>query len=176
MHATHLTERDIELLGEHGAHAVFCPTTEADLGDGIGPAIELDAAGAVLAVGSDQNAVVDPLLELRGLEAGERLRSLRRGRFDPADLQRTGSEGGYASLGLPAPGRIGGHLDLVEIDPASLRTAGSPPEQLAMVATGADVVRTVVGGRVVERDPSGVAATLDRSIRRLMAEGATTGS
>ena len=38
VHATHLTDGDIRLLGQAGVHAVFCPTTEADLGDGIGPA------------------------------------------------------------------------------------------------------------------------------------------
>ncbi len=149
VHATHLTDGDIALLAEARVHAVFCPTTEADLGDGIGPARELLDAGVRLAVGSDQNAVVDPLLELRGLEAGERLRSLTRGRIDPGELAAIGSDGGYGSLGLAAPARVGGPLDLVELDPRSPRTAGARPDQVVLAATGADVVRTIVGGRVV---------------------------
>lgn len=148
VHATHLTEGDIALLGAAGVHAVFCPTTEADLGDGIGPARELVDAGARLAVGSDQNAVVDPLLEVRGLEAGERLRSQTRGRFTPAELVGIGTRSGYASLGRSAPGEIGGLLDLVEVDGASVRTAGSLAEQLPLSGTASDVVRTIVAGRV----------------------------
>ncbi|WP_068493260.1 formimidoylglutamate deiminase [Pseudoclavibacter helvolus] len=149
VHATHLSEDDILLLGEAGVHAVFCPTTEADLGDGIGPAKELVEAGARLAVGSDQNAVVDPLLELRGLEAGERLRSQTRGRFSPQELLRIGTTAGYSSLGLQAPAVVGGLLDLVEVDAASVRTAGALPAQLVLAGTGSDVLRTIVAGRVV---------------------------
>ncbi|MGK3949988.1 formimidoylglutamate deiminase [Microbacterium sp. K2] len=170
VHATHLTDNDIRLLGDAGVHAVFCPTTEADLGDGIGPAVELIAAGARLAVGSDQNAVIDPLLELRGLEAGERLRSLRRGRIAPASLWHIGSAGGYGSLGLAEPTRLGGPLDLVELDPSSLRTAGSRAEQLPLTATGADVTRTIVGGRTVTHDEKAVAERLHRCIAELFDE------
>ena len=167
VHATHLTENDIRLLGDASVHAVFCPTTEADLGDGIGPGLELMEAGAKLAIGSDQNAVVDPLLELRGLEAGERLRSLRRGRIEPEELWRIGSAGGYGSLGLAHPARVGGPLDLVELDPSSIRTAGSRLEQLPLTATAADVRRTVVGGRIVAHDATAIAERLQRSITTL---------
>ncbi len=173
VHATHLTDHDIELLAQSGTTAVFCPTTEADLGDGIGPGRELHDAGVALAIGSDQNAVVDPLLELRGLEAGERLRSLRRGRFTPEELWRIGADNGYASLGLAAPARLGGPLDLVELDPASIRTAGSALTQLPLTATAGDVRRTVIGGRVVARDDDALAAALDRGIHTLLGE--TTG-
>ncbi|PPF84897.1 formimidoylglutamate deiminase [Pseudoclavibacter sp. RFBJ3] len=149
VHATHLSEHDIALLGAARVHAVFCPTTEADLGDGIGPGTELAAAGARLAVGSDQNAVVDPLLELRGLEAGERLRSQTRGRFSPGELTEIGTTAGYASLGFASPATLGGPFDLVEVDAASVRTAGSHPAQLVLTGTSSDVLRTVVAGRVV---------------------------
>jgi formiminoglutamate deiminase len=170
VHATHLTEADIGLLGAARVHAVFCPTTEADLGDGIGPAVEVIEAGVRLALGSDQNAVVDPLLEMRGLEAGERLRSLRRGRVEPAALWQIAGAGGYGALGLPAPARVGGPLDLVELDLGSTRTAGAIPVQVALAATGSDVIRTVVGGRVVHdrSDAAPIAARLARSISALL--------
>lgn len=170
VHATHLTDDDIALLGRARVHAVLCPTTEADLGDGIGPAIELAAAGARLAVGSDQNAVIDPLLELRGLEAGERLRSLRRGRFEPHELWRIGTDGGYGSLGLPAAARIGGPLDLVEIDDRSMRTVGSQASQLVLAATAADVTRTVVGGILASVSERATAASLADLVGTLLEE------
>ncbi|TFC95123.1 formimidoylglutamate deiminase [Cryobacterium breve] len=158
VHATHLTDEDVALIGTSGATVVICPTTEADLGDGIGPALRLQRAGARIALGSDQNAVVDPLLEMRGLEAGERLASGRRGRFTPAELLAAASANGYAALGLGrqrlAPGDL---CDLVEVAGDSIRTAGSLPEQLPLTATSADVRRVIVGGRVVA--DSGVLVT-----------------
>ncbi|MFE6649954.1 formimidoylglutamate deiminase [Nocardioides sp. NPDC057772] len=149
VHATHLTDDDMALIAESGAGVVMCPTTEADLGDGIGPARDLADAGVRIALGSDQNAVIDPWLEVRGLEAAERLRSRRRGRFSPADLESVRTSAGYAACGLAAGLRVGACADLVEIDPDSVRTAGASLDQLALVATAADVTRVVVGGLVV---------------------------
>lgn len=153
VHATHLSEADVDLLGSAGVGVVMCPSTEADLGDGIGPARRLGDAGATISIGSDQNAVVDPLLELRGLEAGERLASGRRGRFSPAELWSIGTANGRRSLGTGAGGiRVGEHCDLVELDAASVRTLGSHPEQVVLTATASDVTAVVVAGRRVAAD------------------------
>ena len=150
VHATHLTPADRALVSASGCTVVMCPTTEADLGDGIGPAFALADAGTPIAIGSDQNAVIDPLLELRGLEAGERLSSGRRGRFSPAALLEAGSSSGYASLGISrhllTPGDP---CDLVELDPSSPRTIGSAVGQLILSATASDVRRVIVGGEIV---------------------------
>jgi formiminoglutamate deiminase len=147
VHATHLTDRDIELIGSAGSTVAMCPTTEADLGDGIGPGRRLVDAGAAIVLGSDQNAVVDPFLEARGLEAGERLGSGERGRFTPAALFSALS--GYASLGLDGGIAVGALCDLVEIDTASVRTVGARREQLPLVATASDVLRVIVGARTL---------------------------
>ena len=61
VHATHLTEADIALLGGSRTTACLCPTTERDLADGIGPARALRDAGCPLALGGDQHAVDRPL-------------------------------------------------------------------------------------------------------------------
>jgi cytosine/adenosine deaminase-related metal-dependent hydrolase len=144
VHATHLSDVDIRLLST--STACFCPTTEADLADGIGPARELADAGCRIVLGSDQHAVVDPLVEARSLEYGERLRSGQRGRFTPAEL--VGCLDGHGALGWHG-GRIevGMPADLVAVRTDSPRTAGS--EQLVMSATASDVDTVVVGGKVV---------------------------
>ncbi|RCW46226.1 formiminoglutamate deiminase [Halopolyspora algeriensis] len=154
VHATHLQDGDIALLGSSRTASCFCPTTEADLADGIGPARELADAGSPICLGSDQHAVVDPLLEARGLEAGERLRTGQRGRFRPAELVASLGEHGHASLGWPGAGRIevGAPADLVAVRTDTATTAGCLPEQVPMAATAADVHTTVVNGRVVARD------------------------
>jgi formiminoglutamate deiminase len=150
VHATHLTGEDLSIIAASGATVVCCPTTEADLGDGIGPARALADAGTPIALGSDQNAVIDPFLEMRGLEAGERLASGSRGRFDPAELLAAASSTGYAALGLGHHRlAIGDPCDLVEVSTMSPRTVGSETVQLPMTATGSDVERVIVGGRVV---------------------------
>ncbi|MDL5485534.1 formimidoylglutamate deiminase [Microbacterium wangruii] len=148
VHATHLTADDVRMLGDAGVTAVFCPTTEADLGDGIGPARELADAGARIALGSDQNAVVDPFLEVRGLEAGERLASGRRGRFSTVELAAALADNGYAACGLTGGIRVGAPCDLVELDAATVRTVGAEPAQLVLAATASDVRRVIVGGRL----------------------------
>ena len=151
VHATHLTETDVELLGSSRTTSCFCPTTERDLADGIGPARALHETGSPLALGSDSHAVIDPFEEMRGLEMHERLLSRRRGRFTPAELLTAASRDGYASLGWAGGGDLaaGAPADFVAIRTDTVRTAGSRPDQIALVATAADVDRVVVAGRTV---------------------------
>ncbi|KAB7745227.1 formimidoylglutamate deiminase [Nostocoides sp. F2B08] len=151
VHATHLTTEDVELLGRAGTFACFCPTTERDLADGIGPARALHDAGVGLCIGSDQQAVVDPFEEVRAIELHERLVSLERGRFTLGELDRIGSETGYASLGWPEGGtlREGALADFISVRLDGRHTAGTDPEQVVFVAGNHDVSDVVVGGRHV---------------------------
>ncbi len=147
VHATHLTAADIDLLGGAGATVVMCPTTEADLADGIGPAGDLQRAGARIALGTDQHAVIDPWIEMRALEHGERLATGGRPQFTPAQLLAAGTGGGLGAQGRPPAGlEPGAVCDLVAIDPRSVRTVGSDPEQLVYSATAQDVTDVVIGG------------------------------
>ncbi|MFK5690643.1 formimidoylglutamate deiminase [Ornithinimicrobium sp. LYQ92] len=149
VHATHLTDDDIALLGAHHTWACFCPTTERDLADGIGPARALRDAGARLSLGSDQHAVVDLLEEARALEMHERLATLERGRLSPDALLAAATA--HESIGWPDAGRIqvGARADLVAVRTDTVRTAGSDPAQLLLSATAADVDTVVVDGETV---------------------------
>ncbi len=151
VHATHVTPGDIGLLGGSQTTVCVCPTTERDLGDGLGPARELADAGAPLALGTDQHVMVDMLAEGRGLEMHERLRSGQRGRFSVPELLNTLSATGHAALGWPEAGRIavGAPCDLVGIRLDSIRTAGALPEQALLVAAAGDVDTVIVSGRLV---------------------------
>jgi formiminoglutamate deiminase len=149
VHGTHLRASDIQTLGGSACTVCFCPTTERDLADGIGPAMALVEAGARVSLGSDQNAVIDPFEELRGLEMDDRLASGQRGRFTPAELLTAASANGYRSLGWNG-GRIevGAVCDLVALSLSSPRTAGAALDQVWLAATAADVTTVVVGGVV----------------------------
>jgi len=154
VHATHLTDSDIKTLGANQTSACFCPTTERDLADGIGPARRLADAGSALTLGSDQHAVIDPFEELRGLEMHERLATGERGRFTPGDLMMIASAAGYRSLGWPGGGRIadGAVADFVVVRSDSVRTTGARPDQIGYAATAADIDHVVVAGQVIVRE------------------------
>jgi formiminoglutamate deiminase len=154
VHATHLTADDIALLGRDGTAICLCPTTERDLADGIGPAGALAAAGSPLCVGSDSHAIVDLFEEARGVEMHERLVTLRRGHFSPADLIHAATAAGHAACGWSDAGVIapGARADLVAVRLDSPRTAGVEPAAVVFAATAADVTDVVVGGRPVVRD------------------------
>ena len=172
VHATHLSGRDVALLGGSRTRACFCPTTERDLGDGIGPSRALHDAGAVLTLGSDSHAVLDPFEEMRAVELDERLATQERGHWSADELLLAATRDGHASLGFDA-GRIavGARADLVTLDTASVRTAGTGADSGTAVfaASGADVTRVLRDGVDVTPDPADVGAELDRVIRRLLA-------
>jgi formiminoglutamate deiminase len=149
VHATHLTSADVVLLGSSGTTACLCPTTEADLADGIGPARALRDAGCPLALGGDQHAVTDPFAEARGLEMHERLASGERGRFTPSELLMALTA--HGALGWPDAGRLelGARADLVAVRLDTPSTAGADPAQVVLAATAADVDTVVVDGRTV---------------------------
>ncbi|HEY1695708.1 MAG TPA: formimidoylglutamate deiminase [Polyangiaceae bacterium] len=110
VHATHLQPHEATLLGQAGAFACVCATTERDLGDGLPDLGALRAAGARLCTGVDSHVVVDPIEDLRSLETHERLRTQSRVTFraptrTPAEqLWFEGSFEGAAACGFEDAG------------------------------------------------------------------------
>ncbi|HEV2796733.1 MAG TPA: formimidoylglutamate deiminase [Nocardioides sp.] len=173
VHATHLTDDDIGLIGSAGAWASFCPTTERDLGDGIGPSRRLHDAGARLTLGSDSHAVIDPFEEMRAVELDERLATGQRGHWTAAELMTAATTDGHASLGWDGAGAIavGHRADLVVLDPASVRTAGTGRDENTVVFAAAadDVRRVMADGRwvVEDGDRAAIGRELDDVITRI---------
>ena len=73
VHATHMTAQETRRVAETGAVAGLCPSTEANLGDGLFPLKDYLAAGGTFGIGSDSHISVSPVEELRWLEYGQRL-------------------------------------------------------------------------------------------------------
>jgi formiminoglutamate deiminase len=171
VHATHLGEADVELLGGAAACCCVCPTTERDLADGIGRMRRLRDAGASLSLGSDSHAVIDLLEEARAVELDERLASGERGHHDAAALLRAASVGGHACLGWPDAGRIepGARADLVTVSLDGVRLAGTAAESaleaVVFAGTACDVRSVVVDGRELVRDGRHVAIDVPRELR-----------
>ena len=175
VHATHLTDGDVDLLGGAGVTACLCPTTERDLADGIGPARRLLDAGASLATGSDSQAVIDPFEEARAIELDERLASGVRGVHPATDLLRAATASGYAALGWPEGGRIeaGALADLTTVSLDGVRLAGTRPEEavpsVVFAAAAADVRHVMVGGRWSVRDGEHAAFDVAAALREALA-------
>ena len=173
VHATHMTESETLGLARSGAVAGICPTTEADLGDGLFAAKPYLAAGGKFGIGSDSHVSLSPIDELRLFEYGQRLAKRRRVVLRPSGrssdgfgtaLYNAALEGGAQALGRPIGGLAkGARADLVALDPIHpslcdktgaavldglLFAPGPPP--ITDVMCGGEWV--VVDGRHVRRD------------------------
>ena len=127
IHATHMTEGETTALAATGAVAGLCPITEADLGDGLFPALAWRDAGT-FGIGTDSNTAISAAQELRLLEYGQRLAHHARTLLAPAGVS-TGRHSGTrpraaaprrstAAIGALAPGH---HADIIILDPHAPR-------------------------------------------------------
>jgi formimidoylglutamate deiminase len=135
VHATHLDAAERDALARSGAVAGLCPTTEANLGDGLFSLAPYLAAGGAIGIGSDSNVSIAPPEELRWLEYGQRLVTRRRivaataaGESCGETLYARAARGGAQACGLRAGALAAGNrADLVVLDARVPPLAGAPP-------------------------------------------------
>jgi len=179
VHCTHLDDAELAGLAASGAVAGLCPTTEANLGDGVFRLADYLVAGGRFGIGSDSHVARDPVEELRWLEYAQRL--VRRERNVAASAARPSVAGtlwrAAAVGGAQALGRAAGALqplaraDLVVLDgehPDLVGREGDEVLDALVFSGGAGMVRDVmVGGRwQVRAGRHPRAATLERAYRR----------
>ena len=126
VHATHIDAGETARLAATGAAVGLCPTTEANLGDGLFPFAEFASAGGIWGIGSDSHVSVNPIEELRLLEYGQRLFARRRAlaatdanASTGVALWRAALAGGRQALAQPI-GRLtpGERADILVLDAA----------------------------------------------------------
>lgn len=125
IHATHMTGAETEALARNGAVAGLCPTTEANLGDGIFPATDYLRAGGAFGIGSDSHISVSPAEDLRMLEYSQRLRDRTRNALADGPGLSTGRslyeralKGGAQALAQPVGAIAPGYrADITVLDP-----------------------------------------------------------
>jgi formimidoylglutamate deiminase len=169
VHATHLSAPEVARLAHSGAVAGLCPSTEANLGDGLFPFDAFLRAGGRFGIGSDSHVSHSPVEELRWLEYGQRLLHRRRNiavtdeERDVAALlwQRALQGGAQASgrrLGALQPGR---RADLLVLDADHPNLDGAAPGEVLgrfLFCGNDNLVRDVLaGGAWVVRDRRHVA-------------------
>jgi formimidoylglutamate deiminase len=123
IHATHAEADEVTAMARSQAVAGLCPTTEANLGDGIFPAAGFLSQGGVLGIGSDSHVSLSVVEELRWLEYGQRLKHEKRNRLYGANkhvagyLYRASLQGGAQALGQKMGAiQVGARADLVVLD------------------------------------------------------------
>ncbi|MDH3451424.1 MAG: formimidoylglutamate deiminase [Gammaproteobacteria bacterium] len=161
IHATHVTDEELRSMAASGAVVGLCPTTEANLGDGIFPASDYQRHAGAFGIGSDSHVSTSPVEELRWLEYGQRLLHQRRNLLAGGARRSTGStlfetavRGGAQALARPAGAIAAGkRADLVALDSRHVALAGRDCEQCvdAWLFAGNDspVSDVFVGGRHV---------------------------
>jgi formimidoylglutamate deiminase len=164
VHATHMTEREVERLAASGAVAGLAPSTEADLGDGTFSAESYLRANGRFGVGTDSNTMIDPFGEVRQLEWAQRLRLRRRNVLAEESqtpvgqrLWRAATRGGGQAVGQ-ATGAIaaGMRADLIVLD-ADDPALGEQPAEFVLDAAIFGPCRRPVrdlmcGGRWIVRE------------------------
>ncbi|HEX7060398.1 MAG TPA: formimidoylglutamate deiminase [Woeseiaceae bacterium] len=188
VHATHVDDEEVEALAKSGAVACLCPSTEANLGDGLFPLASYLEHGGRIAIGSDSHVSINPFEELRWLEYGQRLVSMSRNVARYGREAHTGRslfelalEGGALAGGWQTRGLArGAPADLVVLDDDSPMLVGHEPESLldALVFSGftLPIDRVMVQGEWRVTDGRHAAAEhaqreYARTIRRLFARG-----
>lgn len=124
IHATHLSESETARLATSSVVVGLCPTTEANLGDGLFPAKDFLQAGGRIGIGSDSNSSVSPVEEIRLLEYGQRLQHQGRNILSASSGRSTGrtlfeavSIGGRQALGRKIGAiEVGYQADLIVLD------------------------------------------------------------
>lgn len=136
IHATHARSHELALMARAGVIAGLCPSTEADLGDGLFSVTDFEAAGGRWGIGSDSNLVTSAVSELRLLEWGQRLVHHQRNILLPAQGGHLGvamwlhaAQSGADALGQPAGSlAVGRRADWVVLNPHHPMLDGLSPD------------------------------------------------
>jgi formimidoylglutamate deiminase len=139
VHATHTLPAEIAAVARSGAGAVICPSTEANLGDGLADLPGWLAAGVPLTLGSDSHVTRCWREEMRWLDYGQRLVLRQRNvsaapaAGQPSTAERLYSRvlpAGAAAAGEPLWGLVvGARADALLADPADESVMGIPPSR-----------------------------------------------
>jgi formimidoylglutamate deiminase len=149
IHAIHMNSKELTKLAKSGATVCLCPSTEANLGDGLFSLQSYLEKGGHIAIGSDSNISINPFEELRWLEYGQRLFARKRNIATKSNHGSGNTLFDYTSLGgsLASGNNLIGRLgegsvaDLIVMDDASPMFSGHHTDTLfdALIFSGVNL-------------------------------------
>jgi formimidoylglutamate deiminase len=166
IHATHITPDETSRIVRSGAVVGLCPATEANLGDGIFPAVNFLAQSGRFGVGTDSHVATSVAEELRTLEYGQRLRDQRRNRLALAGASvgrsvfEAAFSGGIQAMGLAVTGPSAD-------GPVQGIAPGSPADFVVLDGKN-PYIASATGDQILDR---WIFAGLDRPVRDVMVGG-----
>ena len=187
VHATQSTAAELQAVQRSGAAIVLCPSTEANLGDGVFDFPAYAGGGGHWSIGSDSQVTRSWQEELRLLEYSQRLVLRQRniaarmpgGASSAAGLFNAALAGGPAATSLPLGGITPGQrADFLVVDTTSPALLGIPADHVldALVFSSPDArfSEVFVGGKQVVRggqapDWSRLAGDFSQAMRTLWA-------
>lgn len=186
IHATHINRMETWMVSHSRAVTGICPTTEANLGDGIFPLGLYMRGEGRFGIGSDSHISVSPVEELRWLEYVQRLRreirnvmSSDKQRHVGARLWNAALSGGAQALGRPIDGlKTGNCADFIVLDanhPALFGRSGNAlTDSLVFSGNSNPISDVVVGGKQVisegqHKDEEKIARAYRKAVSDLMA-------
>ncbi|RBP79617.1 formimidoylglutamate deiminase [Marinomonas rhizomae] len=163
VHATHLTAAERQTIATSQAVAGLCPTTEANLGDGIFPGVAFEQENGRWGIGSDSHVSLSIVEELRTYEYGQRLRDQQRNRLYRADQTSVGDNlyqqallGGNQACNVSLGLSQGNRADFMVLDESHPFIAASEAKDLLnrwLFATNENLVKDVfVAGQHTIKD------------------------
>jgi formimidoylglutamate deiminase len=166
VHATQAHADELKGLRSTGACIVLCPSTEANLGDGVFDLPAWQSAGGNWSLGSDSHVTRSWTEELRLLEYSQRFVLRKRNvaaraagaESTAATLLRSAIAGGTAAAGLPLAGiAVGQRADFAVLASDAPALAGVPAthllDALVFSSPGTGMARVVVAGQDVAARP-----------------------
>lgn len=185
IHATHTSEAEATGMARCGLVAGLCPVTEANLGDGIFPAVHYRNQGGRFGLGTDSNVLIDAAEELRWMEYVQRLAHQRRNLLASGNEASTGGDlfrgalsGGAQALGASAGLAVGAPADFVTLQADHPGLVGAQADGWLdrwIFAAGRSAIdgvwrhgeQVVSGGRHLRREA--IAARYRSTLARLLA-------
>jgi formimidoylglutamate deiminase len=157
VHCTHMNDDEVKGLARSGAHAVLCPGTEGNLGDGIFRLTDFKNNGGVWSIGTDSHISLNPLEDLRWLDYAQRFTTHKRNTFDDGAsiLVNTTVKSGRNAMGFGMNNHfeIGKPLDAVVYDAKSPLLSHSKLQHILQAvvytADASGVFGTLVDGKWV---------------------------
>ncbi|WP_456294781.1 formimidoylglutamate deiminase [Vibrio sp. AK197] len=153
VHATHLNSSEIDAIAQSGAVVGLCPTTEANLGDGIFPAAAYQQKQGRWAIGSDSHVSLSIVDELRTLEYSQRLQQQQRNRLSRPEQPYVGDSlyqhalnGGNQACGVNLGIQVGARADFMTLDSSHPFIAASQAEDILnrwLFASNINLIRDV---------------------------------
>jgi formimidoylglutamate deiminase len=188
VHATHVTRTELEAIAATSAVIGLCPTTEANLGDGVFPLPAWLAAGGAFAIGSDSHISLSPIEELRWLEYEARLSSQHRNVLATDDEPSSGSmlwrraceAGARATARNIGAIEAGRRADIVVLDTNGPLFVGREDDQLidtfVFAGSGHEVRDVMVAGRWLVQEgrhfaETAIAAGYKRAMNKIVESG-----